>query len=446
MDTLTDFHPGIQYAFRRLANPLLTYEELGAERGISKQAVQKQCKQALEYLRDYSAPPKPEAELKPCVDCVKSEDLIQALRRQLVLASVALRSLKFFKEQVLRILPNFRIPRLPPLEKKAILDALTKFTAADGLIKDFATAIGKSPATLSAWQDAYDKYGLPGLANKSTRPKNFGNRVPLWIKKHLLVLFLQFPRWTPYQYHAYIRHNPATNWYVSLNVIARLKEMHQEKSEAEKERICKRWSFAPGTKAWTADFTSILKTDTFKLQLLTISDHRSRYLLHAALYLNTSSEIVARDLEELFIRHGKPDLVKADNGPEFRTELREQLQDLAIYLFNSPQYYGQFNGAHERIHRKLKDFIDAFEKHQNLSKLVAQIQEFVDEYNYKMPMDSLDGKTPADIFLNKDESFTPTGAEIVTPYEKDGELRMKYTNRDGNPARVAMPILPTPES
>ena len=117
-----------------------------------------------------------------------------------------------------------------------------------------------------------------------------------------------------------------------------------------------------------------------------------------------------------------------------------------LISFNSPQYYGQFNGAHERIHRKLKDFIDAFEKHQNLSKLVAQIQEFVDEYNYKMPMDSLDGKTPADIFLNKDESFTPTGAEIVTPYEKDGELRMKYTNRDGNPARVAMPILPTPES
>ena len=36
--------------------------------------------------------------------------------------------------------------------------------------------------------------------------------------------------------------------------------------------------------------------------------------------------------------------------------------------------------------------------------------------------------------------------KIVTPYEKDGELRMKYTNRDGNPARVAMPILPTPES
>ena len=135
-------------------------------------------------------------------------------------------------------------------------------------------------------------------------------------------------------------------------------------------------------------------------------------------------------------------MMKTDNGPEFRLELRDQLKDFSVYLFNSPQYYGQFNGAHERIHRKLKEFIDTFSQHQNLTKLVAQIQEFMDQYNYKMPMDSLDGKTPAEIFLSGDNSFTPAGAEIVTPYEKDGELRMKFTNRDGAPARVSMPIIP----
>ena len=359
-----------------------------------------------------------------------------------MLIGVALRGLKFFKEQVLKILPRFRITRLPPLEKKAVLDALEKFKAAGGLIKDFAKAIERSPATLAAWQAAYDKYGLPGLADKSTKPKNFGNRVPLWIKKHLVALFIQFPRWTPYQYHSYIRHNPATHWYVSLPVIAKLKTMHVEKSEAEKERLRKNWCFAPGTKAWTADFTSILKTPLFNLQALTVSDHRSRFLFHSALYLNTSTEIVMRDLEELFIKHGKPGLLKADNGPEFRLDLREGLKELAVYLLNSPGYYGQFNGAHERIHRKLKDFIDQFSIHQNLTLLVTQIQEFIDQYNYKMPMDSLGGKTPSEIFLNPDNDFTPDGAEVVTPYEKDGELRMKFTDRDGNPARLSMPLIP----
>ncbi len=91
---------------------------------------------------------------------------------------------------------------------------------------------------------------------------------------------------------------------------------------------------------------------------------------------------------------------------------------------------------------KLKEFIDAFSDHQNLTKLVAQIQEFMDQYNYKMPMDSLDEKTPSEIFLSGDDSFTPAGAEIVTPYEKDDELRMKFTDRDGNPARISIPTIP----
>ncbi len=91
---------------------------------------------------------------------------------------------------------------------------------------------------------------------------------------------------------------------------------------------------------------------------------------------------------------------------------------------------------------KLKQFIDPFWQHQNLTSLVVQIQEFIDQYNYKMPMDSLDGKTPSEIFLNTDETFTPKGAEIVTPYEKDGEVRMKFTSRDGDPARMALPLIP----
>ena len=59
-----------------------------------------------------------------------------------------------------------------------------------------------------------------------------------------------------------------------------------------------------------------------------------------------------------------------------------------------------------------------------------------------MPMDSLDGKTPSEIFLNGDDLFTPAGAEVVTPYEKESELRMKFTDRDGDLARVSMPIIP----
>lgn len=439
METLSDFHLGIQYAVRRLSDPDLTFEVLGREYDISKQAAQKQYKKALEYLRAY-----PGREANPvaaCTECGRRQDLVANLRRQLILQGAKLSGLRFFKEQVLKILPNFKSTRLPPFEKKQILDWLDKFKKAGGFVKDFAKGIGRSPETLARWQAAYDKHGLAGLANKSTRPKNFGNRVPLWIKKHLLLLFMQFPRWTPYQYHSHIRHNPATNWYVSLPVIDRLKAMHVQKTQAEIERIRKRWCFQPGTKAWTVDFVCIFKTENYKLQILTISDHRSRYLIDAVLYLNTSTEAVIRHLEELFIKYGKPYIIKADNGPEFRMEMREGLNELAVYLLNNPNYYGQFNGAHERIHRKLRAFIEPFANHQNINRLVLEILEFKEQYNHQMPMDSLDGKRPADIFLEADEAFVPDGAEVVTPYEKDGELRMKFINRDGDPARIALPLI-----
>ena len=171
-----------------------------------------------------------------------------------------------------------------------------------------------------------------------------------------------------------------------------------------------------------------------------MSDTRSRFSFESALFLETSTDIVVNHLQDLFIKYGKPNIIKADNGPEFRMDCKEKLKDLSIHLLNSPQYYGQFNGAHERIHRTLKKYISDFNEHRNLSQLISEINSFLEEYNYKMPHEYLDGKTPADIYFS-DDDFIPDNTEIVEPYEKDGEVRLKFTNRKGNPARLSLPIL-----
>ncbi len=440
MNTLSELHPGIQYAVRRLADSTLTFEKLGQEVGLSKQAVAKQHSKALAYLKAFgnapAALPSP-----PCQSCHRLSTLVVTLRRQLIFSSVEVQGLQFFKEQVHKFFPRFEICRLPAFEKKKLLDWLEKFKRTGGLLKDFAKSIGRSPETLARWQAAYDDHGLSGLTDKPTKPKNFGNKVPLWIKKQLLALFLRFPQWTPYQYHSHIRHNPATHWYVSLPVIKKLKDIHHEKSEHEKERLRKSWCFAQGTSAWTIDFTCIYQTDNYKLQLLTVSDQRSRFLLFADLFLSTSTELVTKALENVFIKYGKPDIIKADNGPEFRMEFRENLTDLAIYLFNSPPYYGQFCGAHERLHRKLKTFVQQFHTHQDLTILVTEIKDAQDQFNYSIPLESLKNKTPAEIFLGGDDSFIREGAEVITPYEKDGELRMKFTGRNGQESRISIPLI-----
>lgn len=58
--------------------------------------------------------------------------------------------------------------------------------------------------------------------------------------------------------------------------------------------------------------------------------------------------------------------------------------------------------------------------------------------NHHYRLDCPNGKTPYEVFVG-DEDFIPNDVEVVKPYVKDGELRMKFTNRHGDPARVAVP-------
>jgi len=315
-----------------------------------------------------------------------------------------------------------------------------KFKRLGGSFKDFCREIGKSPETISNWQKRYSEKGINGLHDKTTRPKNFGNKVPLKIKKYLMALFIRFPRWTDYQYHKYLRSNLEHPYYISLPTIQKIRKMHEIKSDMEKKRIRKRWCFNTGTDAWVIDFTCVLKTENYKLQLLTVSDARSRFLFKTALLLNPSTGFVLDHLIDLFSKYGKPTLIKADNGPEFRTDCEERVRELSVYLFNSPTYYGQFNGAHERIHRSLKSYIDDFSGHHNITRLVEEINSFEDDYNYKNKKDYLEDRTPADIYFNN-KNFIPKNVEVVSPYEKENELRMKFTNRDGQAARVSLPVI-----
>ena len=346
--------------------------------------------------------------------------------------------LGWFKEMVVKFFPKIRLSRYQAWQKKHILDMCEKFQRSGGTIKEFCKAIGKSHETLTRWLKVYEQYGMAGLTDKKSRPQHFARKIPHWPKDELLILFLRHPQWTAYQYYKYIRDNPAINYSVSLPTISKLKEVHQQKTDAEKERIKKRWAFAPNYSVWTVDYTVLLKTDLYKIQLLTVSDQRSRFLFETALFIDTSTDTLMSHLEDLFIKYGKPSIIKADNGPEMRVDLRDQLQGFCVHLLNSPTYYGQFCGAHERIHRELKTFIDKFVDHRDLMKLAEQIKNFTEDHNHNWTYEILANRTPAEIYYS-DEGYIPDNVEVIMPYIKDDELRMKFTNRNGKKARISIP-------
>lgn len=438
--TVDNFDPIIQTTIKYLSFPGVSFSDIGTELGISRQAAHKRVAIGIAFFQSYGQLPVNEGNQRFKAEIERLKGIIKTLQLLIIIKSSIISFLLCFKEKILKFYPKFKVTRYSANHKFYILQMVDKFMRAGGSFKEFCKGINKSPETILNWQKRYKKDGFSGLYDKTTRPKNFGNKVPLKIKRYLMALFIRFPRWTDYQYHKYLRANPEHSYYLSLPTIQKIRKMHEIKSELEKERIRKRWCFNQGTDAWTVDFTCILKTANYKLQLLTVSDARSRFLFKTALFLSTSTELVINHLTDLFTKYGRPNIIKVDNGPEFRTECETKIRDLSIYLLNNPVYYGQFSGAHERIHRSLKDYIDKFSSHKNLTNLVEQINSFEDEYNYKIKKDYLEDRTPADIYFN-DKDFIPKDVEVVTPYEKDGELRMKFTSRENKQAKISLPLI-----
>lgn len=443
--TLADLHPVIQTTVLHLAHSNdWSLAKLGEHFGISKQAVHKRLaigKPLLAKLLTESVEP-PEAQklLAAEREIERLRGLLKSLRMQLVLHAAVIFMLICLKNRIQDFFSKFKLTRLKPEEKKRVLDLWVKFEKLGGSLKVFAASVERSPDTIGAWLEAFRKYGMAGLVDKRTMPKSFGHKLPLWLRDQIVSLFLRFPKWTEYQYHKYMMMNPAINFCVSLPTIKKLKAHYAAKSAEEIARQKKLWAFDASTDVWTVDFTCLLKTDNYKLQLLTVSDQRSRFLLDTALFLETSTAQVLDHLMDLFSKYGKPLIIKADNGPEFRLDCRAGLEQAAVYLLNSPPYYGQFCGAHERIHRSLKTYIDDFSTHRNLQRLVADTESFRNDHNHHWPLEILGMKTPAQIFYS-DEDFVRKDVEVVKPYEKDGELRMKFKNRDGKPARISIPVV-----
>ena len=88
--------------------------------------------------------------------------------------------------------------------------------------------------------------------------------------------------------------------------------------------------------------------------LLILCDYFSNYLEVGHL-LSTTSRSVARVLASLFTRHGIPDVVVSDNGPQFAsTELASFVKKWNFEHVTSSPRYAQSNGKTENVVKTVK--------------------------------------------------------------------------------------------
>lgn len=160
---------------------------------------------------------------------------------------------------------------------------------------------------------------------------------------------------------------------------------------------------------WSYDFVQDRTHDGKVFRMLCIIDEFTRECLAIRVERKLNSRDVLDELGELFVRHGPPEHIRSDNGPEFiAIALREWLGRLEVKtLFIEPGSPWE-NGYCESFNSKLRDELLAREIFYDLREAKVLIENWRVHYNTARPHSSLGYRPPAP------ESFLP--ATFTPPY------------------------------
>lgn len=157
---------------------------------------------------------------------------------------------------------------------------------------------------------------------------------------------------------------------------------------------------------WSIDFMSDSLWNGRKIRLLNVIDDFNREVLTIETDTSLPAERVIRVLSRIGEDRGLPNMIRVDNGPEFiSAKLGEWCNDEGITLiFIQPgeptqnAFIERFNGTFRR------DVLNAY-----LFKSISEVDEitsnWIIDYNYHRPHQSLGNKTPMEYKLQNEKFY-----------------------------------------
>lgn len=147
---------------------------------------------------------------------------------------------------------------------------------------------------------------------------------------------------------------------------------------------------------WSYDFVADRTRDGRSFKILNIIDEFSRECLASYVSRRIRSQDVILVLADLFLRHGCPEHIRSDNGPEFiAKKLKKWLKDLEVDpLFIEPGSPWE-NGYCESFNGKMRYELLDGEIFYSLQEAKIIIESWRNHYNTKRPHSSLGGRPPA---------------------------------------------------
>jgi putative transposase len=148
---------------------------------------------------------------------------------------------------------------------------------------------------------------------------------------------------------------------------------------------------------WSYDFVFDETMDGGTLKMLPVMEEFGRECLAIEVQRSIKAVDVIRVLERLFEKHGEPDFIRSDNGPEFIAKaIQEWLKERkAKTLFIAPGAPWE-NAYSESFNSRFRDELLDRELFASVLEAQVLVEQHRLEYNEYRPHSALDGKTPAE--------------------------------------------------
>jgi len=288
---------------------------------------------------------------------------------------------------------------------------ISEIIKGDSSMAQLCDDFGISRKTGYKWLGRYKEYGPGGLEDHSRAPHHHIQAMSDETRSAILSIKNRFPYWGAVKIdHRLRRDYPGLGHYPCISTISLFLKQHG--LVISRKRVLRATpTQSPLTRGknandvWCADFKGHFKTgDGKRCNPLTMSDDVSRYLLCCRHVEKTTHDLVKMQFARVFREFGLPLVIRTDNGHPFASHGLCGLSRLSVWWIRlgiHPERIEagkpQQNGRHERIHLTLKTQT-AEPAASSIELQQRRFDEFMQEYNYERPHESLKMKTPAEIY------------------------------------------------
>jgi putative transposase len=132
------------------------------------------------------------------------------------------------------------------------------------------------------------------------------------------------------------------------------------------------------------------------IRILNVVDEYTRVALGSRVARSIGAGDVIAQLERLFERHGKPELLRSDNGREFiAASLREWLAEQGVKTAFIEKASPQQNAFVERFNGTMRDEVLNGEEFASVLEARVVIEQWLVQYNTERPHRGLGMMTPS---------------------------------------------------